>query len=160
LRRGILVGLLTLMLLLGIYIALANASNTYQVVQVTMSKVNQVWTIRATTDDSNVKQVNFTWYYPYPDGGPVGSKVVKGNSPFIGTFIPDQAGYWFVTIDFQDENGKTISSTSHLEGIFEEGYLEVLGPPEQVVPEVPLVGTLGVTIAMLLGFGYYKKRKK
>jgi hypothetical protein len=158
LRRGILVVTLVLILFSGsYYLSLASApAYTYEAKQVTMSTIGQPWTMQALTNDPTVKQVVFTWYYPYPSGSAVRTQVVTGNSPFEDTLVPEQTGWWGIVVDFRDANGVFVSSTTHMEDV---GPYEI-GPPENLVPEVPLLGTVGVAVAMLLGFAYFKRRQK
>jgi hypothetical protein len=144
-------------LMIASYITLVHAppTYTYKLEQVTMSVINQPWVFRASTDDPNVKQVLFTWYYPYPSGSAVRTQLVTVGSPFIDTLVPDQAGWWYITADFQDANGGSVYSTNHLEDV---GPYDV-GPPQNLVPEVPVLGTVGASAAMALGLAYRMKRK-
>ena len=158
-RRGILIVALTLILLSGIYFSLASAVDyNYEVKQITDSKINEPWTFQAITDDPNVVQVTFHYWFPgnAPGNSEVDTKVVTGTylNPFIATIIPDKEGVWEVHIDFQYTDGTTHGTVTHYETITE------FGPPPNVVPEVPILGTVGVAVAMLLGFAVYKRRKR
>ena len=132
----------------------------YNTKQITMSTIDNPWTIRITTNNPNVAQVTVNWYHDYFLTGDLFAKhVVTGSSPFEDTIIPDKSGVWFVTFEFQDKNGRDFYSVSHEETI-DDFYLPGnFVHIQNVVPEVPLLGTVGVVAAMLLGFAVYKKRK-
>jgi hypothetical protein len=123
----------------------------------------------AMTIDPAVTQVTFLWKNPgsatmYTDVVPVytngttGSGSVKGTSytdvlvKFANaTEIPDEIGDWGVQALFQDSGGKTI------EGV--ENVLAIRARSFNVIPEIPVIGTLGASIAMVAGFAYKMKRK-
>jgi hypothetical protein len=154
-RKAVLLGTLAV-LMIASCITLAHATTyTYDVKQVTMSMMGNPMTFQATTDDPNVKQVTFTWYNP--SGSEVRKQVVKGSSPFEDTFVPDQEGTWFIRIEFQDANGNLVNSVSHEEDVSPNPYGIIF--EVNTIPEVPVLGTVGASVAMVLGLAYKMKRK-
>ena len=140
----------------GICFSLAIANNyNYDVIQITDSKINQPWTFQATTNDPDIVQVTFHYWFPWdqPGNSEVSHQTITGSSPYIATIVPDKEGHWGVVVDFQSADGVTHRTITHDEEILEFGF------PPNVVPEVPILGTLGVVFAMVAGFGYYVKRK-
>jgi hypothetical protein len=126
-------------------------------------------TATAMTIDPSVTQVTFLWKNPgggtvYTDvvlvytNGTLGSGKVKG-TPYTdvpvrfanATQTPNAIGDWGVQALFQDSGGQTI------EGI--ENVVAVRARSFNVIPELPIIGTLGAAIAMLAGFTYKMKRK-
>ena len=157
-RRRIFILALTLLLFAGIYSSLVNATvntYTYDVKQTTDSILGQPWTLQATTNDSNVVQVTFHWWFPWDEAGnsEVFPQTITYPPSFVATIIPDKQGHWGAIVDFQYADGTTHTTITHDEEIRE------FGPPPNFVPEVPILGTVGVAVAMLLGFAVYKKRK-
>lgn len=166
--REILVVTVMFLLLAGCTsVAFADIYNkyTYETPQITMSTVGNPWTLKITTNNPNVAQVTVNWYNDYfGTGDLVETHVVKGtfntathSFTVQDTLIPHKSGWWFVTFNFQDKNGVNIYSTSHLEYLDKfSGHFYI----QNVVPEVPLLGTIGTVAAMLVGFGFYIKRRK
>lgn len=152
-RKGLVISMLMLLFVTAAgYLSVANATY-YTIQQITMSEIDQPWTMLALTDDPNVTQVTFTWYFPYPSGGEV--RVFTDTSlPFEDTITaqPGQEGCWWITFEFKDENGETLGYTTHTEFVGEI--------VDHVVPEFPLLGTIGGLACVALGFSvYYKKRR-
>jgi hypothetical protein len=127
-------------------------------------------TATAMSVDPKVMQVTFLWkdpaggtvftdvVHPVYTNGTLGSGNVKG-TPYTdvpvrfaeATNSPNAIGDWGVQALFQDSLGKTI------EGV--ENVVSVRARSFNVIPEVPILGTLGVSIAMLAGFAYTMKPK-
>jgi hypothetical protein len=126
-------------------------------------------TATAMTVDPQVNQVTFLWKNPaggteFTDIVPVftnetlGSGNVKG-TPYTDVHVrfaestnsPNAIGDWGVQALFQDSLGKTIQEV--------ENVLAIRARSFNVIPEIPLLGTLGISIAMLAGFAYTMKRK-
>jgi len=117
----------------------------------------------ATTTDSTVYQVTFIWH----DAASIvrfGPEAVSlsgtttdadGNSVFIfnaPVHAPNSVGDWGVQALFQGPDGKT-----------REGITEVVATRAtsfNVVPELPLIGTAGASVAMVLGLALFKAKRK
>lgn len=151
-RKSCLVGLLVSLVVMS-WIPLAFGL-TYDVQQLTQSLKDAPWVFKATTDDPTVTTVVFTWYYPGVNGQVFSKQAIAGQFTFVASIIPDQFGEWYLTIDFLAGDGTPKNAYNHLETITEQGYI-----PPPVVPEIPLLGTVGAVVAMLLGFTFYAKRK-
>lgn len=164
-RKLILVSTITVLILLGICIPIAFADidngYNYETKQITMSSLNQPLTFEVSTDNPNVAQVTDYWYLNYyGDGTLIETHTIKGTfNPTTNTFTvqdtytPTQEGYWMVNFNYEDKNGNHIYSTN---------TLIILGDVHipQTVPEIPLLGTIGITIAMLIALGLYRKQEK
>ena len=126
-------------------------------------------TATAMTINPSVTQVTFLWKNPgnatmFTDvvpvytNGTLGSGKVKG-TPYTNvpvsfaeaTQIPNAIGDWGVQALFQDSGGQTIEGVTNVVAIRARSF--------NVIPEIPIIGTLGASIAMLLGFTYRMKRK-
>jgi hypothetical protein len=69
----------------------------------------------------------------------------------ISTYTPNIMGDWGVQALFQDSTGRTIQGV--------EGVVAIRARSFNAVPEIPILGTVGATIAMLAGLTYKMKRK-
>jgi hypothetical protein len=126
-------------------------------------------TATAMTIDPSVTQVTFLWKNPgggtvFTDvvpvytNGTLGSGNVKG-TPYTdvpvrfadATQTPNAIGDWGVQALFQDSGGQEIEDVENVVAIRARSF--------NVIPELPLIGTLGASIAMLAGFTYKMKRK-
>jgi hypothetical protein len=112
--------------------------------------------LTASTDNPNVCSIQFYWLNPSNE--PV--------APFPDTIKkPDDASTFTATsMKSVDEQGQWNAYAIFLDRFGNECFRIAL--PVQckemalhVVPEVPLLGTAGVSIAMILGLVYTKKRK-
>lgn len=117
-----------------------------------------VVTATAGTTDSIVKTVTFKWKYP---NGTVASEVSNvpvwsNGSRYDGkliyyaqsTYTADTNGDWGVQALFNDPIAIRAAS------------FNVVGP-QNVVPEIPIIGTAGAAIGMSLGLGFFLiKRNK
>ncbi len=119
--------------------------------------------VTAMTTDSRVDTVNFTWVNPAGQTvfretitvaangstyAPNGKTIYYANSDYN----PAVQGEWTVVVAFYDGPGIcqfTFYPT-----------LDMRATSFNVVPEVPLIGTAGVSAAMLLGFGIFKVKRK
>ncbi|XHH10064.1 MAG: hypothetical protein ACFCUE_05380 [Candidatus Bathyarchaeia archaeon] len=108
-------------------------------------------TATATTTDAKVDKVRFTWYDPAGTPFTTDPQSVSGPSRMAtSTFTPDALGDWTVKAEFLDKQGccccchyKTVATRT---------------TSFNVVPEVPLIGTAGIALAMAVGLIFYKKR--
>jgi hypothetical protein len=126
-------------------------------------------TATAMTLNPNVTQVTFLWKNPgngteFTDvvpvytNGTLGSGKVKG-TPYTNvpvsfanaTQTPNAIGDWGVQALFQDSGGQTIEDVENVVAIRARSF--------NVIPEIPILGTLGASIALLAGFTYKIKRK-
>ena len=152
-KRVVVILMVALLSFTASYVTLVHAFS-YNVEQVGNSFVDQPWTIRATTDDPAVTQVSFSFYFLDGPSPANTAFTVPGSSPFDGTMTPDQAGHWRCDVVFQTANGQPISSLTKDEQILPFGFI-------QIIPEVPIVGTLGIVIVMLIALFalvYIKRR--
>jgi hypothetical protein len=106
--------------------------------------------VTATTTDTSVYQVTFIWrdasqITRYTDVVPVSSGTA------VSTHQPDSLGDWGVQALFQSPDGTT-----------KEGITEVIvirATSFNTIPEIPLLGTAGIAVAMILGLTYKTKKK-
>jgi hypothetical protein len=117
--------------------------------------------VTAYTTDADVYQVTFLW--KNPGGNTVWTDV--DNTPtleaeqydgmnvytFSSEHAPDVIGDWGVQALFQSPDGTTKESTEYVVAIRATSFF--------VVPDFPMIGTLGSLGAMLLGLGLFIKRK-
>jgi hypothetical protein len=116
----------------------------------------------AYTTDMDVYQVTFIWKYPNQgiafgpevDSTPVAGALYKGNpvNTFSSTHSVSAVGDWGVQALFQSPDGKTKEEVDFVMSTKATSFF--------VVPEVPVLGTVGPLAAMLLGLGVYIKRKR
>jgi len=119
--------------------------------------------VTARTTDASVDQVTFLWKdpaedlafppdvdnTPEPDGMYDGKPVRK----FTSTHVVNIIGDWGVQALFQDmSNGKTKEGIEHVVRTKATSFL--------MIPEIPVIGTAGTAIAMLLGLGVFSARRK
>jgi hypothetical protein len=124
-------------------------------------------TVTAMTTDDTITQVTFLW--KSPSGNTVFTDVdntretdgqIEGKDIFIfsSAQTPKTAGYSFETGDwgvqamFQGPDGKTKEGVEEVVSIKATSFF--------VVPDIPVIGTLGATGAALLALVVFKARKK
>ena len=123
-------------------------------------------TVTAGTLDASVVEVTFRWHMPndtarweetvaVSTNGTTG-QWNNGTTALIryaqSTRIPDVLGDWGVQAFFQDSTGREKSGL--------EDVIKIRATSFNVVPEIPLIGTIGATAAMFLGLGLYMTRRK
>lgn len=119
--------------------------------------------VTAMTTDNTVYQVTFLWKNPaghtvaawtevvtvYQDGSTYGSMPISyaqsANSPV-------DPGDWGVQALFQSPDGTTKQQIDEVIAIRATSFF--------VIPEIPIIGTAGAAIAMLLGLGLFATRRK
>ncbi len=148
--------LTTVLLFCSTFIVLANASDcyTYNLTNASgnAAQPNQPFTVTASTNNLNVVKVNITWINPA--GQTVFNETVKitmvgENKIAASTFTPNALGDWTVLAEFKDvRNYIAFSYRNEIK----------TRTTFNVVPEVPLLGTAGIAIAMAVGLVFYKKR--
>lgn len=118
-------------------------------------------TVTAMTTDDTITQVTFLW--KTPSGNTIfadvdntretdGQYEGKDIFTFSSAHIPSVRGDWGVQALFQGPDGKT------KEGI--EEVVSIKATSFFVVPDIPVIGTLGATTAALLGLVLLNARKK
>lgn len=117
--------------------------------------------VTAMTTDDTVYQVTFLWKNPgdhtvWTDIVPVYSNGSTYDGMLIyyanSTHTPEDLGDWGVQALFQSSDGKT------KQGI--EEVIAIRATSFNTIPEVPVIGTAGVVIAMLLGLGLFSTRRR
>ncbi len=117
--------------------------------------------VTAYTTDADVNQVTFLW--KTPDGDIVKTDVDDSRTAdgtfdgktvytFSSSFSPEIKGDWGVQALFQGPDGKTKESIDDVVSIKATSFF--------VVPDIPLLGTVGSLSAMLLALAIFVKRKK
>lgn len=124
-------------------------------------------TVTAATTDVNVQNVTFVWKLPDETIAYMDPEVpVQFNGNYwtnsSGTFqifeassshTADVAGDWGVQALFMGPGGHLMSQDSDIIAIRATSF--------NVIPEIPIVGTAGLTAIMLLGLGaFWTKRKR
>lgn len=117
--------------------------------------------VTAYTTDMDVYQVTFLWKYPNGtvavgpevDNTPVAGDLYEGNAvnTFSSTHSVDVIGDWGVQALFQSPDGMTKESIDYVVAIRATSFF--------VVPDFPMIGTVGSLGAMLLGLGLFMRRK-
>jgi hypothetical protein len=121
--------------------------------------------VTAMTNDTTVYQVTFKWKNPgdqlvWTDVVPVstdGITIDDGNHVYYAAYYassthnPEDIGGWGVKALFQGPDGTTKEGVDFVVNIKATSF--------NVIPEVPIIGTAGASLAMLLGFTYKIKRK-
>jgi hypothetical protein len=115
----------------------------------------------AMTTDASVTHVTFLWKNPsnitnYIDPDvPVYTTGTMWDGKLIyyanSTYTPTDLGDWGVQALFQDSIDRTIQDVTNVVAIRARSF--------NVIPEIPIIGTVGASIAMLLGLAYKTKRK-
>lgn len=152
-RKSIILSVLALALVFS-FVAVAYAPSNYSVTSnyhgIDVPAGASV-VVTASTTDATVYQVTFLW--KNPGGNTVWTDVVPINpdGTATSTHAPDEIGDWGVQALFQSPDGTT------KQGV--EEVIAIRATSFNVVPEVPLIGTAGASIAMLAGLTYKMKRK-
>ncbi len=144
----------TVLLLCSTFELYANAISeyTYNVTKNSEVQLNQPLTVTATTNNPNVGKVRFTWLNPASQTVKVETvsvTTVGTNQVANSSFTPSTLGDWIVKAEFVDVRN----------------YISFLGTTTiesrttfNVVPEVPLIGTAGASLAMVIGLIFCRKR--
>lgn len=124
------------------------------------TQLNAPVQVTAYTTDFTVSQVTFIWRNAagkekwtdvvtvYTDTTFNGYNVRKFVAP---THAPDSIGDWGVQAVFQGPDGREVANL--------EDVLAIRATSFNVIPEIPLIGTAGATLAMFAGLTYKLKRK-
>ena len=154
-RKVLLLGILgTLFVFSSIAIVNANPVYTYNVT----SNYHGIDTplgatviVTATTTDPTITQVTFLWKNAAKEMEFTDVVTISGGSA-QSSHQPDSMGDWGVQTLFQGPDGTT------KQGI--ELTVKIRATSFNVIPEIPLLGAAGASIAMLFGFAYKMKRKQ
>ncbi len=142
------------LLLCSTFAMYANAFSefTYSVIKNGEVQLNQPLTVTATTNNPNVGKIRFTWLNPAAQTVKVETvsvTTVGANQVACSTYTPSTLGDWTVKAEFVDvRNYVSFLGTTTIES----------RTTFNIVPEVPLIGTAGIAVAMALGLVFYKKR--
>jgi len=107
--------------------------------------------VTASTTDPSIFQVTFLWKDAAENLKFTDVVPISGGSA-QSTHQPDSMGDWGVQTLFQGPDGKT------KEGV--ELVVKTRATSFNVIPEVPIIGTAGASMAMVLGLVYRMKKKK
>jgi hypothetical protein len=107
--------------------------------------------VTASTTDPSIFQVTFLWKDAAENLKFTDVVPISGGSA-QSTHQPDSMGDWGVQTLFQGPDGKT------KEGV--ELVVKTRAKSFNVIPEVPIIGTAGASMAMVLGLVYRMKKKK
>ena len=118
--------------------------------------------VTAYTTDMDVYQVTFIWKHPNGtiafgpevDSTAEAGDLYEGNpvNTFSSTHQVSVVGDWGVQALFQSPDGTTKESIDYVISTKATSFF--------VIPDIPVLGTVGSLVAMLLGLGIFVKRKK
>jgi hypothetical protein len=123
-------------------------------------------TVTAGTLDPAVTQVTFRWHMPngttrwdvtvpvYTNG--TTGQWNNGTTALIryaqDTQTPDVAGNWGVQAFFRDSTGTDRADLTNVIAIKATSF--------NTIPEIPIIGTAGAAVAMLLGLGFFMTKRR
>jgi len=118
--------------------------------------------VKAYTTDAGVTQVTFIWRNAAEEEvfGPdvVNTKSIDNTLYTEPVYVfeapvhaPDSAGDWGVQAIFQGPTGQTVGNF--------ECKIAIRATSFNVIPEIPLLGTVGASVAMIAGLAFKLKRK-
>lgn len=154
-RKKILITAIALCLI-STYVLVANATYGYWCTSNYHGQPvppNTLVTVTASTDDTTITRVTFIWRDGSGSEQHRDSDVPIVNGACSSTFAPNTIGDWSCQAHFQDGDG--ITRTIH----FVSNVVEIRATSFNVVPELPIIGTVGALSMMLAGFTYKMKRK-
>jgi hypothetical protein len=111
-------------------------------------------TVTAKTNDPNAYKVLFTWLNPAEQPELIETKTEMSDGSFsvaTSTFTLNEIGDWDVYAIFLDKFGNRCFSIIIPVRIRHVSF--------NVIPEIPVIGTAGASIAMVLGLAFKMKRK-
>jgi hypothetical protein len=163
-RKNILLSILVIALICS-FVSVANASgyiyeltNNYSG---TSAPLDATVVVTAKINDPNAYKVVFTWLNPANqleliEGENVqwdGSSYIDGKEVWVAssTYTADVIGDWNVYAVFLDKFGKRCFSIVIPVKIRHTSF--------NVIPEIPVIGTAGASLAMIAGFAFKIKRK-
>jgi hypothetical protein len=112
----------------------------------------------ATTDNSFVNTVVFTWIAP--DGTPVDTQTDSTPSDgFTSSYVVNTVGQWTVTATFERIDSNGVLKPIVLTGMV---YQIDANPPETffVLPEYPVIGAVGIAVPMALALLVFKRKQQ
>ncbi len=121
--------------------------------------VNSTVVVTAATNDSGKAIVTFQWNVGlvpvYVDANvPLVYNNTWGMYVAFSSHTVKLTGPWFVNMTFLP-NLKGQPPTCTTPRVFQYAYFGVVTPPTFIIPEAPVLGTLGATTIMLLGLGLW-----
>lgn len=156
-RKSILVPIV-LIALIGSLVAVANASGyTYELSSNYPGPdipLGATVTVTAKTSDPNAYKVLFTWLNPANQPKLIEAPTVISDGSFsvaTSTLTLNQIGDWDVYAVFLDKFGNRCFSIIIPVKIRHISF--------NVIPEIPVIGTAGASIAMVLGLAFKMKQK-
>lgn len=163
-RKNILLSLLVILVICSV-VGVANASSYIYELTSNYAGADVPFgatvVVTAKTNDPNAYKVVFTWLNPASqfeliEGKNVqwdGSSYIDGKKVWVASSActVDVVGDWNVYAVFLDKFGNRCFSIVIPVKIRHTSF--------NVIPEIPVIGTAGASIAMLLGFTYKIKRK-
>jgi hypothetical protein len=148
--------MVTLLIVMFASISLASAQPPHYNYNVTSNyhgvdvAIGQTIVVTATTDNPGSASVVFIWKNAASiEQWRETITVVSGQAQSSG--VPNSIGDWGVQALFVDSSGRTIQSVADVVAIRATSF--------NVVPEVPLLGTAGIALALVGALGVHVKRK-
>lgn len=142
-----------------------SSGNTYNLVKTSPTgsvSLGDNVVVTATTDNSLVNTVIFTWYAP--DGSVAytstnnSPSISSGVKSFTSNSVIATQGNWKVSAEF--ENVKTLAGGgTRLKPIYDCTLSLTVQTSFFALPEYPLIGTLGVGIAMILALAVVRRKE-
>jgi hypothetical protein len=156
-RKSLLISVAIVLFMTG-YIALANATSNYTVTSNFHGYEAPPGTtiiVTASTSDTSVEEVMFRWRdasgtLQWENVVPISRESAVMLSA-EDSYAPDSIGDWGVQALFIGADGKTKQQV--------EDVIAIRATSLNVVPEIPVLGTIGASIAMVAGLTYEVKRK-
>jgi hypothetical protein len=156
-RKSLLISA-AIVLFIASYIALANATSNYTVTSNYHgidTPPGTTITVTAATTDTSVETVMFRWR---DASGTLQLEEVVSVSKESASMLtaedfyaPDSIGDWGVQALFIGADGKTKQQV--------DDVIAIRATSLNVIPEIPIIGTIGASITMVAGLTYEIKRK-
>lgn len=122
-------------------------------------------TATANTTNKDIDYVNFTWFAPNGQKVTVKVSVTKYYTPWpqhnykyslaVSTKVLDQMGGWSIKAEFVDSDYSTYISCHDVHKSIAWRCQRL-----HVIPEVPMLGTIGASVAMIAGLALKTKLKR
>ena len=131
-------------------------TTNYQGIDVPYGTEVTAW---AATTNSSIYGVTFIWRNPIGQNVSIDTDNTPTPTLYNGTmiyifeskFTPEYVGDGSVQAHFQGDGGKTIHEVMDVIAIRAASF--------NVIPEIPVIGSIGSALAMLMGLAYYRKRR-
>ena len=156
-RKRVIISIV-LIVLISSLVAIANASSyTYELTSNYPGPdipLGATVTVTAKTNDPNAYKVLFTWLNPAEQPKLIETKTAISDGSFsvaTSTLTLNQIGDWDIYAVFLDKFGNRCFSVIIPVRIRHISF--------NVIPEIPVIGTAGASIAMVLGLAFKMKQK-